>query len=609
MIEGRIIAGLVVLLALAPVPLFHGLSRRGLDAVFEADRAARGDRALAAFSNGLVARVDDAVASAPQLRLDDPASYAVNDASFEHPLTRERFQTAREFQRSGEESDGLDALEMLRPRSEDSPDERLVSYWLSSRVLAALAREDLAQQAREKMSAIEAADLSVAASRFRDVVLEGEVAARRSALAAWIDEVSQRATDLGELAWIGALSEPPDLERVHRIARRAEDAARLSDATRELPKEQRAILTTGSTVYAVGAPSRHARAIDLPAFLEPLGARLLADEDASEDASEVASDHARQDPWVALPTLLEDERVRVEFGGSKYFVPLEGGGPFPSIDPYLVLDVGAVLYVLLVSLVGWGLFRSVSRAHALATTRSDLIAQITHELRTPLAILRMYGETLAARRVPESSRDEYVETMSREATRLGVLVDRVARVARDAREFDGPAESADSVGRSSRALEVVSLLTSTWARAIADVGGTISTRLDDDSAVALSAEDLRLVLDVLLDNAVHYGSVESTPPAIEVTMTRAKKLVSIRVRDHGPGIALEDRARLFERFARGAVGTRSAHRGAGMGLFLARRVARAAGGDLTLEFPGDGGVCARIEVPVVEESEEEGAAS
>lgn len=592
-IEGRIIAGLVVLLALAPVPIFYGLSRRGLDAVFEADRAARGDRALAVFSNGLVARIDAAVDSTIDLRLDDPASYAVSDASLEHPLTRERFQTAREFQRSGEESDGLDALEMLRPRSEDSPDERLVSYWLSSRVLAALAREDLAQQAREKMSAIEAADLSVAASRFRDVVLEGEVAARRSALAAWIDEVSQRATDLGELAWIGAISEPPDLERARRIARRAEDAARLRAATRELQKEQRAIATIGSTVYAVGAPSRTARAIDLATFLEPLGARVGPGEGE----------------WVAVPARLEDERLRVEFGGLKFFVRLAGGGPFPSIDPYLVLDVGAALYVLLVSLVGWGLFRSVSRAHALATTRSDLIAQITHELRTPLAILRMYGETLAARRVPESSRDEYVETMSREATRLGLLVDRVARVARDERELDESAVSADGEGGTSRALEVVSALTTTWARAIADVGGTIATRFEDDSEVAIQAEDLRLVLDVLLDNAVHYGSRESASPVIEVAMTRSARTLSIRVRDHGPGIALEDRARLFERFTRGAVGKRSSHRGAGMGLFLARRVARAAGGDLILEFPGDGGVCARIDLPAVEESVEEGAAS
>ena len=172
-----------------------------------------------------------------------------------------------------------------------------------------------------------------------------------------------------------------------------------------------------------------------------------------------------------------------------------------------------------------------------------------------------------------------------------MLVDRVARAARDGKA--GDELQAGECG----AADVAELLFATYSRAAAEAGGSLDVRCDlGDARVPLDADDLRLVLDVILDNAMAYGG---TPPRVAIDAGIRSGRVRIEVRDHGPGVAEVDRPRLFERFQRLGEGIRSGRRGAGMGLWLARRAARAAGGDVGIEFPSDGGTVAIVELPVV----------
>jgi signal transduction histidine kinase len=129
---------------------------------------------------------------------------------------------------------------------------------------------------------------------------------------------------------------------------------------------------------------------------------------------------------------------------------------------------------------------------------------------------------------------------------------------------------------------VVSLATrvrKAWeALGAADTPFTLDDRAGDWLAVA-DADQLDQVLWALLDNAVKYGG--RTPVTVTVDVDAAASRLRMTVADRGPGISEADRSRLFGRFVRGA--DRSPDEGTGLGLYVARELCRAMGGDLVLE--------------------------
>jgi two-component system OmpR family sensor kinase len=120
-----------------------------------------------------------------------------------------------------------------------------------------------------------------------------------------------------------------------------------------------------------------------------------------------------------------------------------------------------------------------------------------------------------------------------------------------------------------------------------------------DVRVLATEEELRLVCEVLLDNATRYAATSVT---IAVSIVAEGTAARIHVRDHGPGIPAEERGRLFTRWHRGVAAKQTGRSGAGMGLYLARRTARTLGGDLTLDFPADGGTLATVSLPLIAEA-------
>ena len=93
------------------------------------------------------------------------------------------------------------------------------------------------------------------------------------------------------------------------------------------------------------------------------------------------------------------------------------------------------------------------------------------------------------------------------------------------------------------------------------------------------ADQLDQVLWALLDNAVKYGRRE--PIDVEIAVDEALGRLNLTIIDHGPGVAERDRARLFERFARGTGA--NAEDGSGLGLYVSRELCRAMNGDLVVE--------------------------
>jgi signal transduction histidine kinase len=228
----------------------------------------------------------------------------------------------------------------------------------------------------------------------------------------------------------------------------------------------------------------------------------------------------------------------------------------------------------------------------LSDRRGMFVTAVTHELRTPLTTFRMYSQMLADGMVSdERVRAEYLDTLKQESGRLAGIVENVLAYARlGTSRGRGPRAAAQRMRPEELLARVRPLLSRRAAQGGMDLVVTAEFEGLDGGTLAIDPAAAERILTNLVDNACRYaGPGEGREDAdtrihLDVRVARgaaAGTLVEMLVADHGPGIAPEDRVRIFGEFRRGRGGA-SVGGGLGLGLALSRGLAREAGGDLVL---------------------------
>uniref|UniRef100_UPI003515E4A4 sensor histidine kinase n=1 Tax=Streptomyces calvus TaxID=67282 RepID=UPI003515E4A4 len=221
------------------------------------------------------------------------------------------------------------------------------------------------------------------------------------------------------------------------------------------------------------------------------------------------------------------------------------------------------------------------------------VADASHELRTPLMSVRGYADLFqyAAANEP-AERDRHLARLRAEAARMGVLLDDLLLLARlDAAEVETPLRTTDTdlVELVQQAADAFRASHPGHPLAVTTGAGPLRLRVDP--------QRIRQVLDNLLTNAAVHTPA-GTPVSVEVTADGDTALV--RVADAGPGIPADDRERVFDRFYRVDKARSRDRGGSGLGLSVARSLARAHGGGIdassapgstvfTLRLPSPGG--------------------
>lgn len=224
----------------------------------------------------------------------------------------------------------------------------------------------------------------------------------------------------------------------------------------------------------------------------------------------------------------------------------------------------------------------------------SFINAVTHELKTPIASIRLHLETLQRRELPEARKQEFYKLMLTDADRLTDTVEQVLRAGRAGDKKAGRDRAEVDFGQIVR--ECMDVIRdrhhlqpeSIRLHSIGENGSRLKVRG--------SAEDLRTAVSNMLDNAVKYSG-DHVDVDVQLESPNEKRIV-LRVRDHGVGIAEEDLKRIFRRFHR--VGNRSlAHiKGTGLGLFIVKSIAKKHGGDAFAESEGEGlGTTVVMELP------------
>jgi two-component system phosphate regulon sensor histidine kinase PhoR len=294
-----------------------------------------------------------------------------------------------------------------------------------------------------------------------------------------------------------------------------------------------------------------------------------------------------------------DEEGRIVFGP-----PIKGGGftvgrPFPTtlynwrlqvgltsaeelgqkVERQRLLEITLVAFAALVAIAGVAIVVIAAvKERRLAALKSDFVANVSHELKTPLALVRMFGEMLLTGRVPnEDKKKQYLQIIVSESERLTALIENVldfAKVERGKAAYDfAPGQVEEVVAR---AVEVFRYRAE---REGMEVGLRVEEGLPPAS---IDGRAVELAVINLLDNAFKYAKEGGR---IDVDVTCATRFVRVCVSDRGPGIDPEDRARIFERFVRGRSSGETRVRGSGIGLSLVKHIAESHGGTIQVKSP------------------------
>jgi signal transduction histidine kinase len=250
---------------------------------------------------------------------------------------------------------------------------------------------------------------------------------------------------------------------------------------------------------------------------------------------------------------------------------------------------GAVAVVLLVLCGGvLFLFRDLSREERLNRLRADFISGVTHELKTPVTIMRLYGETLLGQQLTEAERRDFYRVIARESARLGRLLEQVlsfSRVERGETRYDL---------READLAPAVSGIVDSYADWLEHAGFVLDRRIDVASPpVRFDAAAVSQAVVNLLDNAMKYSGASRS---IAVRLASAPREVTLEIQDCGIGIPAAEHERIFQRFHR--VANHTGKGGYGLGLYMVRHIMDAHGGRAEVDSEPGRGSTFRLIFPV-----------
>ena len=255
--------------------------------------------------------------------------------------------------------------------------------------------------------------------------------------------------------------------------------------------------------------------------------------------------------------------------------------------------VYASLNIVIVVVIVAGVYltiKDMNRELEISRLKSDFVSNVSHELKTPLSLIRMFSETLLLGRVKEERKQEYYTVINKESERLTALINNVldfSKIDAGRRSYDvAPAHVGD----------VIENTLAAYQYELRKDQFTVDVEIDPDLPETLLDDDaIAQALLNLLNNAVKYSREEKY---IKVSATQRDGMIHVSVTDHGIGISKEDQKRLFEMFFRARDERVRSTRGTGLGLAITRHTVEAHGGTVSVESTEGQGSTFTISLPI-----------
>ena len=254
---------------------------------------------------------------------------------------------------------------------------------------------------------------------------------------------------------------------------------------------------------------------------------------------------------------------------------------------WTLLAVGTTFLVLLLVGVVVYLFLSIKSVR-LTQRQSNFIDSVTHELKSPIASLKLYLQTLSRRKLTEEQAADFHRAMLEDLERLDSLINHLLDAARIGREpAETPPEEVDLA-------QLLGSIAHTSCQQYNLADDAVELRLQPVTMTA-RPNDLEMIFRNLIDNALKYSGPQ---PKVEVNVTANNGRVTARISDNGPGIPINLRRKIFGRFVRLGSELERKQSGMGLGLFIVRQLVRRMRGKITVRGRGNQrGTVFEVELP------------
>lgn len=248
--------------------------------------------------------------------------------------------------------------------------------------------------------------------------------------------------------------------------------------------------------------------------------------------------------------------------------------------------VGAALFGL-----AFYLYREHTREMKLAEQRVNFVNQVSHELKTPLTNIRLYAELLGENQPEDHSEKDgqfrrYLEVITAESQRLSRLIANVLNFARSKKDRMVLRREVGQVD------DIIKAVLNMFAPSLKTKGVRINFKGEAGGKVEVDPDALEQILNNIFSNTEKYGT---SGGRLDIQSSSKGDRTVITVRDYGPGVSKRDADRIFQPFYRTHSRITDGITGTGIGLGIARELARLHGGDLSL-VPTDRGACFKIEL-------------
>lgn len=251
---------------------------------------------------------------------------------------------------------------------------------------------------------------------------------------------------------------------------------------------------------------------------------------------------------------------------------------------WMVLGEGAV-FVFILQLGFYAVRKSIAKELTLAEQQKNFLLSITHELKSPLAAIKLQLQTLNARELPEEKKKQLYERSLKDADRLQKLVENLLLVNR---------LESGKVPLAKEQMDLGALIMDLIRTSYADEleKGKIELSLQPDIHLNVDSLAIQSVVSNLVDNALKYA-----PGSVIAIDLKYSDEVILSVSDKGPGIPEDHRQRIFERFFRlGSEDTRMT-KGTGIGLYLTRSLVQLHGGSISVRANQPSGAVFTVTLP------------
>lgn len=234
----------------------------------------------------------------------------------------------------------------------------------------------------------------------------------------------------------------------------------------------------------------------------------------------------------------------------------------------------------------------ITRLRKLEQVRRDFVANVSHELKTPITSIKGYVETLldGALRDPEDT-ERFLKIVAKQANRLNAIIEDLLRLSR----IEQGVERGEIVLEQTALKGLLTAAIGACETQIKAKSIRVSMSCPDDLVARINPPLLEQAIVNLIDNATKYSDAKT---AIEITASQDNSAISISVRDHGVGIASEHLPRLFERFYRVDRARSRAEGGTGLGLAIAKHIVLAHGGTISVSSRVGEGSTFAISIPL-----------